>query len=869
MKKIILKNEIITSFFLATLGCFVLLAACQMLPGQDYVPANDSNREVIPFIRMFYRHLFRGEPLYYTWDIGLGCSTSVTYAFYVMSPVNVLVLLFKNSDTALVVLMMIKAGLSALFMSVFMKKCVGLYSCWNIAFSILYAFSNYQFMMFQNICLSDVVWLLPLLLACIVEFIRDEITEFHLSLCYALCFITQFYAGYLVGIYSMFFLIGMIILKRKALSSAKVKILLLRWILAVFAAIFVSMVVLWPMLVTYFMNGGSAWNSFGTDRKIDIFALISSMFWGRGNIWYEETPALYCGIATVLFLPSYFTNKCIRKTERILLFGALVALTASIFIEPIYEFWHLFNRPDGYTARFSILIIFTCITAAGRGKAFSDRLERRIGDKVKGINIYEMTAVFMLLLTAGMYIYWSVTEQVSFAHPFRLLVGNIVFIILWMIIEMLRRSRGKLAVKLLVVLVAMAEAVMAGFFPVNESGKMSSEKSKMIADKMYSVADIISNDTEGFYRTHISEADINQGAAYGFNGVSLFSSENYGDLLYTMFRLGDCVTPFSFSQTGGTDFTDMLWGIKYRGNIESDVYINKRALPIGVAVKDDIFNLKRENAGIDPFEELNSLANLLCEGSVVYIPLEVNSYQTYNTSFGIEDAGSGFIDNLVEDEPGGIIINSEDKEYTHAYAFIASASLVSSADEGTVGIVEKNQSGDIVICSDYDRCGNGIRHLTDSPAIIEMEVAEYGHRLRIIDYDKPEHTYSFEKLCLYGQDDVALDHIFSELSSNELMLEDIDQGFLQGTIDMPIDKSVLFLTVPYDRCWRAWVDGEQVEIRKAVYGSFCAIAVPEGHHEIVMKYVLPWAWIKWVFLSLGISSWLILLLRGIRWNESR
>lgn len=860
MKKNILKNESIVSFFLAIMGCIVLLAFCNVLPGQDYVLLNDSSREVIPFIRMFYRHLLKGESLYYTWDIGLGVSTSVTYAFYVLSPVNLIVLLFKNNDVALVMLMVAKTGLSALLMSVFLKKCTRCCSCWNIAFSILYAFSNYQFMMFQNICLSDVVWLLPLLITSVFMFVKGKISLFQLSVCYALCFVTQFYAGFLTGIYSMFFLLGLLIFRKNEMSSAKIRRLILKWILAVFAALSVSMLFLWPMLVTYFTNGGSAWNSFEIDRKIDLFAFVSSVLWGRGNIWCEETPTLYCGIITILLMPLYFTDKRIGKKEKILFIIALAALTISFFAEPVYEFWHLFNRPDGYTSRFSILYLFTCITIAGREKAFSGSDEEQTAERKIRNNkrIYEVSVVIMLVIVAGLYIYWSVTGQESFAHPLRMLAGNIGFIIAWLSTDMLMRGRRKPAGKYIVVLIAMAEAVTAGYYPVKESGKRNSDNAIMIADRMLAATDVILNDSDKFYRANISGADINQGAVYGFNGVSIFSSENYGDLLFTMFRLGDCVTPFSFSQTGGTDFTDMLFGVKYRGNIESDMYLNENVLPIGFAVSDEIFDLKKENSGIDPFEEQNALASALCEDVEVYKILDDISYQTYNMSCYMSDDRTGIMVNQIKDEPGGMIVSSKDKGYKHAYAFV---SKISSEEDDAVGIMKKTLGGDIVLCSDKDRYGDGIRNLAIAPAIIEMDTGEEGHRLRIIDYDDPQYDFSFAKLCLYGQDDEAIDRIYNELNSNKFNLEIVTPGYITGNIDIPTNKNVLFLTVPYDRCWNAWIDGQKVEIKKAVFDSFCALSVSTGSHDVMLKYEPPGAWMKWFFFMIGFTVWISLIVK--------
>ena len=61
---------------------------------------------------------------------------------------------------------------------------------------------------------------------------------------------------------------------------------------------------------------------------------------------------------------------------------------------------------------------------------------------------------------------------------------------------------------------------------------------------------------------------------------------------------------------------------------------------------------------------------------------------------------------------------------------------------------------------------------------------------------------------------------------------------LSGTIDVTGNK-VLCITVPYENGWKAYVDGKETEILRANY-AFMGLNLSEGHHEIVLKYHVPY-----------------------------
>ena len=51
-------------------------------------------------------------------------------------------------------------------------------------------------------------------------------------------------------------------------------------------------------------------------------------------------------------------------------------------------------------------------------------------------------------------------------------------------------------------------------------------------------------------------------------------------------------------------------------------------------------------------------------------------------------------------------------------------------------------------------------------------------------------------------------------------------------------KSTMMLSIPYEKAWSAYVDGQKVKVKK-VAGIFMGIDMDKGTHNIYMKYTTP------------------------------
>ena len=74
----------------------------------------------------------------------------------------------------------------------------------------------------------------------------------------------------------------------------------------------------------------------------------------------------------------------------------------------------------------------------------------------------------------------------------------------------------------------------------------------------------------------------------------------------------------------------------------------------------------------------------------------------------------------------------------------------------------------------------------------------------------------------------------SILQKNQLDIERISHNVLEGNIESDTDKD-LFISIPYEKSWKAYVDGKEAEIEKAI-DSFIKISIDSGKHNIKLVY---------------------------------
>ncbi len=90
----------------------------------------------------------------------------------------------------------------------------------------------------------------------------------------------------------------------------------------------------------------------------------------------------------------------------------------------------------------------------------------------------------------------------------------------------------------------------------------------------------------------------------------------------------------------------------------------------------------------------------------------------------------------------------------------------------------------------------------------------------------------------YQLDLKTLEQVTDRLKENGFEPEVFKDGRVEGTYECKEPEGNLLLTIPYDEGWKAWVNGEPVQIREGG-NALSVIPVTQGENEVKLVYEVP------------------------------
>jgi len=203
MRKI-LKNKYIIASFLCVFLYMMYLKMMEIYPfGKYSILKSDLYNQYINFLCYLREVILHGKSIAISWNLGLANNFYTTFAYYLMSPLNILVVFFNtsNMDVFVEILTAIKIILMANFMMLFLEKSYNYKSNETIIFGLIYAFSSYVICYSFHIMWLDCVYMLPIILLFVDKFLeKGKILPLVLSLSYSI--LTNYYIGYIEAFFA-------------------------------------------------------------------------------------------------------------------------------------------------------------------------------------------------------------------------------------------------------------------------------------------------------------------------------------------------------------------------------------------------------------------------------------------------------------------------------------------------------------------------------------------------------------------------------------------------------------------------------------------------------------------------------------------
>ena len=830
--------------------------------GDRQILVVDLWHQYYPFFRVVHEKLATGGSFMYSWENGLGTNFLSLISYYAASPLNWISLFFGDGGErdALTFILAAKIGFAGAFFSSFLRYTYRRNDLSLCLFSVAYALSSYTLGYYWNVMWFDTVALFPLVMQAIVAICREGKWKlFTFSL--ALSLIANYYIGYFTCIFSVLMFAAASIIECKGIKDwfRKLFLMIRSSALGIGLGAFMLLPAYYGLKLTYSVNNTMPKEmTFYEDWK-KIFAHMLS---------YDEPtkvdglPNFACGMLAVLLFGVFlfaFGIKIREKISALLMLGAIVVSCNMNILNFILHGFHFTNQIP-----YRFAFIFSFVLAAAAFRAYDVILSR-------GIKIYHL--ILMLIAPATVFVLNKVSKGVDYRFEGAIKSSAIITGAFWLIfiaakVFPFRKQKNRN----LLMTIALSAAMFSEFISNAQIGvKTVDTTGYNDYPANYQEVEALlgyerENDRAPFYRTEMSYTyTLNDSALYGYYGLSQFSSAANVSVTTLCKRLGLYASEAGnrYYYRTNTPLVNSLFGIKYlvkksgelnseewafdniRTEGSSNLYRNRYPLSLGFMVSGEIMDME-DNGAANPFEYQNKLvSHLTGTEEVLFTPQPVALAEYDGLEINKNGYGNYTFRNDTEEPTGSATYTFDclDGSYIYGYA------------NGTGGTCDHLEI----------KCGE---ELVDSGKLIEsypilfpMGNGQAGENSTVKITSNEKHKSGNFKLMVYALDKDKFENAYRALADEQLEITRFSDRKISGKLSVKED-GVLYLSIPYEKGWRVYIDGERAETFK-VLQAMLGVKVGSGEHDVRIEYT-PEGFPLGVTLSFLCAVFTVLLIIGDR-----
>ena len=820
--KDILKRSIISAIVVFLCGIVIFFIRDRLF-GKYTFMHSDMAAQYSSIAKLFLRQLFIDHNIIYSWNVSLGSDTIPLYAFYsCFSPFTLIYALDFNIDLLSFFVTFGKLSLAAFAFNWFVSKYIKLDNKLSIMLSVLYSMCGFTMAYYSNMIWFDGMYMLPVIIALVIDLLNNKKNSIFLSLAYAYIFVVNFYSGYIIGIFSAIVFI-LLIFRKKEKNIKDIFKYIFKFIFVGTTAICLSAPILYPT-ARAFLGSRTDDSSAFAGLYLNIFDIYNQLFVGQvASKEIGHFPYVYCGIISLILLVMFYLNKKITRLDKLLLSVLFCVYIISCFVPGLYLLMHCFDTPDSYNFRFSYLIVFVILCAAGMCLANIQ------GVKKKYIIVISSLCFVVFLIYSVIQV--KIYDFISNISGKYILINSIfMFIYALLLIFYLSKDKKKIF-EFIIIAISIVEISINGLSYEVINRKCMSEETDLYFfynNQIKDAIETLKTEDDSWYRVYSPNSlYCNDSMKYDYNTLGVFSSYQNQSLRKTLGRLGYVASALSHRDMGSTEITRMMMGEKY--NIVSSGWNEKLDkayyeefdyyLPIGFMVDEGVVACSLVDDK-NPFNNQNKLLSSMLGEDIKYFynTGENISIDYYNAEIvdGEEYPTFQLIDNS---EMGYVLFDDSSKETKYAYF---STPYVMEASDSALVTNSDMQIGPLIMDS-----------FLLSPHIVKT--AENDSEIYIVMGGDRLPWASFEKAYFYGTNKDIINYIYSKLNNHKLEVIEIKDGYVKGNIS--VDKEdILFTSIPYEEGWKVYVDGKETEKISLVDDAFLGVKITQGNHEVLMKY---------------------------------
>ncbi len=777
----------------------------------------DSYHQYVPFfseLQYKWRHF---DSLFYSWNGGLGMNFWAVIAYYLASPLNLLLLVFPKSMVmeCFTFIYLIKIGLAGLSFSVFLKKRFDHYGPSVTVFGCCYAMSSFIIGYGWNIMWLDCLLLFPMVMLGIHQLVRQN-RGWMYGISLGLCIFTNYYISIMICLFLCFYVLVEINGSREIWLGEKVR-RFGRFVVYSLLGGGLGGVMLVPTAYAL-MASQSADSTFPKTLKFyhDVFELLCQHFTAIEPTSLSGNFNLYCGAAMLLLVPLYLLNSRTRLGDKVLHILLTAFLLVSLNTNMLTYVWHGFHFPNGLPGRFSFIYIFLVLSMGYEGWR-----NRRYAPKWTAA----VSAAAWLAFLG--YCWWGQKAELE-TYTWGVTIGVIlIYAVLLTAARLVQKKRR--IVELLLMFVILIEACGYGTFGLCMNGTVNRKDYYSDQTAVRTLKnEVAAREKEAFYRMEVEERRGRDDVTWhNLPGMSLFSSTANAGVDHLARRLGFYAVTNKYSYQGATPETDAFLDIAYlisgkkqetirtfewmSENAGENLYVNHCALGPGFMVSENIREWDYEKT--NPFDVINQII-LSATGE------DMHPYDY----FGLPEPTAEGCELTTDSWADWSYTSGDSKEGMVTYTYTPETSM-------DLYIYFKATH-----CEKVEVTGpSGKRNYSDEDGhIIEVGDVNSGETVTFVFYLDDEYDKGSIKLIAAQHDIQAFYRMFDTLKRASWKIDAAASTELKGSIRAEAD-GIMFTSIPFDEGWSVRVDGEKAEVEK-IADAFIGIELTEGEHYIEMHY---------------------------------
>lgn len=808
------KAVFLLSFLLPFIMVTAILISKHVFPfGEKCILRTDFYHQYLPFHAELQNKLKNFESLFYTYKIGLGTNFITLFAYYLSCPLNIL-LIFVGDKFVLefiTVAIVFKIALAGLTMSYYLVKRYDTDSFVVIFFAIFYAMSGYINAYYWNIMWLDNIVLFPLLMLGF-ENVQNGKKPYLYIIALSLSILCNYYIGTITCFFLIVYFLFYNIVKNKKRKEFGINFI--KTALYSLIGVLISAILLVPVFYA-FKTTASSDSTFPSNAK-EYFTLLEVI--GRHLPFtivengIENWPNIYSGVMCFPLITMYFMSNKYQTKEKICYASLFLFFLISFSVNIIDFIWHVFKYPNSLPCRQSFIYTFLILTIAIKPLF-----------KVKSLKIKDISTAFAIPVVFLIFAEKTMlNEKVGYYSVYAAIILMLIYLIIFL--KYKNKNTDKNILLYATVVVVCFEAFMntyhTSFSTIVRNDYMKN------TDTIKTMVNNIKTMTDDFYRVERAKMKTkDDGAFMHFPSSSIFSSSSYSDGTEFYKSFGMEASTNAYSITGSTPFTDSLLSVKYKIyekeephysemamreiSHDEDVYMyqNINTLPLSFVLTNEFLNDYDKTSG-NPATVQNNFSRTMKLGTV----LDKKTVEITGTTAKFKTSEAGDYYAFVRDK--GI------KEVTVTYP--------------TTTEVFKNLNRGYLIELGYLDANVELEfsnNTNDSQLLIEVFRFDFETLSKVVDTINNNSTFSIR--------DYEADEINYDINVHK-----------EGTC---------IVTLPYDKGFTAYVDGEKVETKK-VMDLFLGFDITTGEHTIKLKYV-PEGFVLGALLTLlGIVSFVGIIL---------